>query len=273
MKKLFCGLCGVLVWTVNSQAAVIFSEDFTSYANGNLTNQGPWLQTAPPSAPANPVQVSSGKALLLTSGQDVYAAFGSPYNPYTIADGTSFYIGLTLNVSAAQATGDYFLHVTPSAGNSSAFFERLYVKSSGAGFVLGYLETSGTGGTANYGSTVWNFNTDYRAVIAYNALVGTVNDTASIYVNPTDLLVQGNNTPEISLDPWTTITAETNKVAAINLRQGSAANSATLSVDDLVVGTTFADVSAVPEPGTLTLATGAGLLLLLVSGHRRSRAL
>ncbi|MEK7707990.1 MAG: PEP-CTERM sorting domain-containing protein [Verrucomicrobiota bacterium] len=260
MKKFFCGLCGVLVWTVNSQATVIFSENFNSYANGNLTNQGPWLQTA---AAANPVQVAngnSGKVASLFTGQDVYAAFGSPYNPYTIADGTSFYIGLTLNVSAATAGGDYFLHVTPSAGNSSAFFERFFVKSSGSGFVLGYLETSGTGGVINYGSTVWSFNTDYRAVIAYNAVAGTVNDTASVYVNPTDYLVQGNNAAEIS-DLWTTVFSETNKVAAINLRQGGSTTAATLSVDDIFVGTTFADVSAAPEPSSIALV-GLGLLAL-----------
>ena len=267
MKSFSCGIFVLLAWAVNSLATGIFSEDFNSYANGNLTNQGPWLQTA---AAANPIQVSSGKAFLITSGQDVYAPFSAPNNPYTIADGTSFYIGLTLNVSAAQATGDYFLHVTPSAGNSFAFFERLYVKSSGAGFVLGYLETSGTGGAVNYGSTVLTFNTDYRTVIAYNAVAGPVNDTASVYVNPTDRSIEANNTAEISLDAWTTVSAETNKVAAINLRQGSAANAATLSVDNLSVGTTFSDVAAVPEPRSLFLFGGLGLLAW--SFIRRGRA-
>lgn len=253
MKKILLLSAGILCVASSSFGAVIFSDDFNTYSNGNLTNQGPWLQTG--ASVVNLIQVASGVVTMQNNGQDAYAAFSSPY---TIADGTSFYIGLTLNVSAAQ-TGDYFLHVTPSAGNTSAFFERLYVQASGAGYVLGYLETSGTGGAVNYGSTVLSFNTDYRTVIAYNAVAGPVNDTASLYVNPTDLLVEANNTAYVAGDTWTTVSAETNQVAAINLRQGSSSSAPTLSLDNLIVGSTFADVAAVPEPTSLGFL-GIGLV-------------
>lgn len=255
MKRIFFCLCCVVVLSLRSQAASIFSEDFNSYSNGNLTNQGPWLQTG--ASVSNLIQVSSGRVTMQNTGQDVYAPFGAPY---TIADGTSFYIGLSLNVSAAAATGDYFLHVTPTVGNSSAFFERLFVKSSGAGYLLGYLETSGSGGAVNYGSTVLDFNTDYRTVVAYNAVAGALNDTASVYVNPTDLTVEANNTAYISLDTWTTVSSETNTVAAVNFRQGTAGSAATLSLDNLSIGSAFVDVSSVPEPQSLFLVGGLGLL-------------
>jgi hypothetical protein len=260
-------LVATLVVVKSASGASLFTDNFNSYANGNLVGQGPWAQTS--TVTATPVQASNGKVAVGTSGQDIYAPLTG--GAYTIPDGSSFFIGLTLNLSAAQTTGDYFLHVTPTVGNTSIFTTRLFAKSSGAGFVLGYLENSGTGGAVNYGSTVLSFNTDYRTVIAYNAVAGALNDTASVYVNPSDLAVEGNNTAYISLDAWTTVSAESSTVAGINIRQGAAGSAPTLTVDDLAAGTLFGDVTVmpVPEPSTLAL-TGLGLASLLVLRRRKN---
>src|ERR1035437_400472 len=98
MKKLLYCSCGLLLATLTVRATPVFSDDFNSYSAGNLAGltqnavgQGTWAQTST-SAPT-PVQVASGKAVLGTSGQDVYSPL--PGGPITLADGDNFYIGLT----------------------------------------------------------------------------------------------------------------------------------------------------------------------------------
>ena len=252
---------GILSGASVSFGAASFSEDFNSYANGSLTNQGPWLATA---AAAGPIQVSSGRAQLATSGQDAYAAFGSAVNN---PDGTSFFYGLTLNVISAQVAGDYFFHVSNPAGTTTLFYERLFARSSGVGFQLGFLDTSGTGSTTTWGASVLSLSTDYRVVVAQNFVAGLVNDTFSVYVNPTDLSVEANNTAYLT-HTWTSANAETTTYAAANLRQGTAANAPALLVDDILVSKTYSEVAAVPEPSSVTLAALGGLAMLGLFSRR-----
>ena len=254
MKKT-CLVFVLTVAAVNLQAATLFSDTFDLYTAGDLAGQGPWLQNG--SSTATPVQVNNGRVWLGTSGQDLNAPLSSPL---TLVDGTTFYIGATINLSAAQSAGDYFLHWSP-ATSSTIYISRLYAKADGAGgFLLGYVETSGTGASLTYGTQSLSFNQDYRVVVAYDVVSGAVNDTARVYVNPTDWNVEGNNTPYLS-DVWNSASAESTVFGAINLRQGSAANAPTLSLDNLAVATTFVEV--VPEPSSLALA-GLGLLSFIL---------
>jgi trimeric autotransporter adhesin len=267
MKNLFLFAASSIAITQSSLAGQNFVDDFNSYANGNLAGttadglgQGTWRETG--ATATNPVQVNNGAVALGTSGQDIYSPLTSPI---TLTDGSSFYIGLTIDVSAAQATGDYFLHWTPTVGNTSIFQERLFVKSSGAGFVLGYATTSG--GTTAYGSSVLNFGSSYQLVLAYNDVSGALNDTFSLYVNPTDLTTEANNTAYLN-SGYVGTGSEQTTVAGINFRQGTAANAPTLTADNLVVGTTFADVTTVPEPSAVALGI-LGALAGLVAWKRR----
>ena len=250
-------------------ATINFYDNFNTYVNGNLAGltanavgQGTWAETG--AAAATPVQVVNGAVVLGTSGQDVYAPLTTPIS---ITAGSTFYIGATVTLTAAQATGDYFLHFTPTVGDSAVFAERLFAKSSPGGFVFGYDGSSG--GTVNYSPTVLSFNTPYRLVLAYTGVAGPINDTFALYVNSTDTSVELNNTP-LFTSGYVGTGAESATVAGINLRQGTAANAPSVIVDDLSVGTTFGEIASVPEPSIVALVGGFSLLGLFMSARRQS---
>ena len=263
MKKpvvLFLGVFLALS-KIESLAAPVLSDNFNSYANGNLVGQGTWAQTS--TSATSPVQVNNGVVTIGSSGQDIYDPFSSPV---TLSDGQSIYFGLTLDVTAAQATGDYFMHFTPSPGNSSLFYDRVYVQSSGSGYVLGSLGTSG--GNPVYGTTVLSFGTSYNFVLAYNFSATTpTNSTDALYINPTDPTV-GNNSAYLTAS-WGSATTDTNTIAAVNFRQGTASAASTETVDNLVVSETFGDVLAVPEPSILTLVSMGGMTCLVALRSKR----
>jgi hypothetical protein len=105
--------------------------------------------------------------------------------------------------------------------------------------------------------------------MAYNFSATTpTNSTGAVYVNPTDPIV-GNNTAYLTANWLTTATPDTNSIAAVNFRQGSAGSAATLTVDNLVVATAFSDVVAVPEPSTVVLAGLGGLVGLVALRRKR----
>jgi hypothetical protein len=169
----------------------------------------------------------------------------------TVTSGSVWFEG-DITVSAAQATGDYALHL--SDGSTSLFYARTYIKSSGTGFVMALGTSSGTAVT--YGTTVLSFGTTYHFLDRYDFVSGaTNNDTGALYINPTTFDGSGD-TPYVNA---TTIGTDATTIAAVALRQGAAGSAATLTVDNLDAFT----VAPVPEPSTLALLGVAGLGVLV----------
>lgn len=246
MRKLMATALLALFVGASAQAAVtVLTDDFNSYTNGNLSGQGGWTATA---AAATPMQVAGASDKFVqigTSGQDEFKAFTTAV-PHT--DGESIETKATVTVTSAQATGDYFLHLSNPAGTTSNFYQRTFVRSSGAGFQFGLVDTSGTGSTTTFGTTVLNLNQAYNIDIIWNFVAGgTNNDTFTFNVDGSSYLTH----------TWTsTATAEPTALAAANLRQGSATAAAGVNLDNLQV-----IASSVPEPaalGILSLALAAG---------------
>ena len=235
----------------------LYSANFNAptYTDGPLTSSTTFDATQTPgqdgwlasSGTTNLIAVSgaatNGVVTLTTTGQDVRRAV----SPVTSG---SVYLQAAINVTAAQAAGDYFFHA--GDGGASNFYARTYIKSSGTGFVMAL----GTGsGAATYGSTVLSFNTPYTILVRYDIVSGTANDTGALFINPTT----ADGTGDTAYVAATTIGIDATTIGSVNLRQGSAANAPSLTIDNIVV-------SAVPEPATLA-ALGLGGLLL-----RRRRA-
>jgi hypothetical protein len=239
------GIASLLIAGSSAHGALAFNETFDALTTGtSLSGQNGWTATM---AAATPIQVggtSDKYAQFGTSGQDEYKAFTSSV---AHTDGEGLLTTLSINVSAAQSGGDYFAHLSSPLATTSLFFQRIYARSSGAGFQLGLVDTSGTGSTITYGTTVLNLGQDYVVDVAWNFVPGLINDTFEMKVDGASYLTH----------TWTSTTsAEPATLEAANLRQGGAGSAATLQLDDYSVNT----VDAVPEPASLALLGLASLL-------------
>jgi MYXO-CTERM domain-containing protein len=230
---------------------VLYSTNFNTptYAAGGLIGQDGWLGTG--TSIVNPISVNAaGAVAMTTTGQDVNRPFTTPG---LAPSGNSFFVIADITVSAAQATGDYFMHL--GDGGTSNFFARIYARSSGtSGFQMALGTSSGTTGLV-YGSTVLNFGETYRLVARLDLISGLANDTGALFINPVNPFGIGDTAyvaaTTIGVDPTVTI-------SSINLRQGTSTSAPTLVVDNL-------SVAFVPTPGAAALL-GLGAL---AAGRRR----
>jgi hypothetical protein len=235
------------VTTSHAALAAIYSTDFKSptYSDAALIGQDGWLITG--ASVVNALSVTNaattGNVALTTTGQDVNRPLGSAYNS------GSMFVMAAVNVTAAQATGDYFVHL--SDGGTSNFYARIYAKSSGAGFSLAMGTSAGTAVT--YGSEL-AFGT-HAILFRYDFVTGAGNDTGALFVNPTS----PDGTADTAYVNATLIGTDATSISAINLRQGTAGNAPTVSIDSLLV--------SVPVPETST----AALLLVGCAGLARRR--
>lgn len=249
--KLLPSLFILLGTLASSHAAVLVSGFTTSGTLNGQTNPGSaggtWTQIG--ATATNPLTVTSGTLGINPSGQGLAIQL----LPSGTASG-DFYYGITLNLSAAQA-GNTFLSFSANNTAAPGGGGRLSAAASGGGYVLG--GTVGTGAATN-GSTVLNFNTEYRVVFHYSLVAGSGNDSVSIYVNPTNTSNEGANTPYLTLGPSSGLTS----LQYFEITQTSAANGPTGGISDFVVSTTFTE-AAVPEPATMALvACGLGASLI-----------
>ena len=245
----------ITLYTSNFNAPTYSDGVLNSGADTTTPGQDGWLTSS--GGTTNAISVSNsatnGFVSLTTSGQDVRRLFNGGQ---TVTSG-SVWFQADVTVSAAQATGDYALHL--SDGGTSNFNARVYFKSSGAGFVLAM--PTGADTTPNYGTTVLNFGTTYTVLGRYDLVPGTANDTGALYVNPTTFDGSGD-TPYVLA---TTFGIDATSIAAIALRQGSATAAPTLTVDNINVFT-----EPVPEPSSMALLGVAGVAAL-VRGRRKLR--
>lgn len=272
MKKTLHGIFTLMIALTTSQAANYLTVDFsTGYTGGNLVGQNGWLQTS--TTTTNPIQYNSsaGAVIIGNTGQDVYKAF-TTQAPKT--DGSSLLTRLDFKFTAVQATGDYFFNLSDPAGTTQNFYGRLFARSSGSGFNLGLLTTSGTGSATQWTTSIFNLNQSYTAVLAWNFVGGAANDTMALYINPSTDNISGL-TAEVSSNWLSTSVGEpTTNLSAVNLRQGSSTTAPTLNATYISVGNTLGDVGIVivPEPSSGALLVLGGAALVAVRSFRKKNS-
>lgn len=246
MKSMIAAVAALAGIASVANAAMLFSTDFNAptYTDGALIGQDGWVLT---NSTLNPLAVANsatnGTVSLTTAGQDVRRVF----SPAVTID--SVYLTATFTVGAAQAAGDYFIHL--GDGGTSNFYARIYAKSTTGGFLMA-MGTSA--GTATYGTTVLPYNTSITLLARYDFVAGAANDTGALFINPTNAYGIGDTAYVAA----TTIGTDATTISSVSLRQGAAANAASVVVDSLSVAT-------IPTPGSVALLGLAGL----VAGRRR----
>ncbi|NBT48882.1 MAG: hypothetical protein EBT07_13895, partial [Actinobacteria bacterium] len=217
----------------SSEAAVLLEENFTF--TGALTLNG-WTAA------------SGGGTNVINASTPGLSYAGLARKTFTSQTG-DVYASCLINLSAAQATGDYFF--TLSSG-TTGFVSRVFAKTSGAGFVLGLSKSSTT---VTYDTTTLNFNTTYLIVIKITKNSGsTTDDVSSLWVNP--ILGSAESTALLT----STATNDQSTVDSIVIRQGTAANAPTLKIDSILVGTTWADVTPAGSSSSPTVTPSVSTL-------------
>jgi PEP-CTERM motif-containing protein len=238
MKKISLLLPVAALLTANVQAALVLNDSF-SYSDGPIVGApgSPW---ATHSGTAGQANVVSGQLSLTESeSEDVNSALSG--GPYTVASGAVLYSSFTVSFSALPSGGGaYFAHFRDTG---TGFRARVFTSTTNAAlgsFRFGIGNSSSATVTSGQIATDLNLNTTYTVVTRYDVASGL----STIWLNPTaetDPSVTASDTPG------------TIDISSYAFRQSLATGSGmgNLTVDDLRVGTTFAEV--VPEPSTIVL--------------------
>lgn len=230
-------------YTLNDTLSQIVGSGWTPIATVSTVNKMP--VTAGLTYAGSTTNSIGNGALIKTSGQDA----GKVFTGTNIRSG-NVYASFLINVSAAQATGDYFFAFLDSALNGTNYRARTFIKSSGTGYRIG-ISKSGAVGVAGFNTTDLSFGTTYQIVLKYSIISGTANDSVKLFVNP----VLGGSEPTATASAVTTendITiSSTVGLGAIALRQGTASNAPTLTIDGIIVGKTWASVTPYQIPASL----------------------
>jgi autotransporter-associated beta strand protein/parallel beta-helix repeat protein len=251
--------------------AAYANVDFSSgYIAGNLVGQDSWTTLG--SSTNGAITVAGGEAKLL-AGASYQSAFKT-ISPYQFADNSAVHIRLDIKVQSASVAGSDFFLVTreidaltgqPSGKN----YFRLYLKSSGAGFQLGWNPHAETGTVTppvpTYSEAVFNYNMDYKLVLRCDSFAARNNDDTFLFVDPTNasavpLLTRttwtGNTADEFSAAGSTSVGARVPGCLNLVLKQQMSTSSPSLSmsVKNIVVADGLRDIGIVevteslPEP-------------------------
>jgi hypothetical protein len=273
MKKtsLIVSLVAVLTLSSMSFADILLSDNFASYANGNLISVNAPIppatvlstdQVGATSSGVNAwtvhsttagygrVQANNGTLVLnqKTNKEDINASLSR-----TIAAGETLYAAFDVTVGdlsgGANVTPNgalYFAHFKDSG--TFDFAPRVGITAPTAGGNFAFTMYSGSAFSAPVlGDAL--YNTQYRIVMSYNQ-----DGTCKLWVNP----VSESSASQTLATTYTNYAISAFAFREVGTATGSYATLTTQTLDNLAVGTSFAEV--VPEPATMTLLAIGGLL-------------
>jgi hypothetical protein len=256
----------------SAQAALLASDDFSYPDGSHLTSQnggtgfpGPWV------SPAFNFPYSYNAPLLTRNGQvsfnpagpngqgDSYRQNSFRLLPFSFQPGQQYWVSFDLQSLTAGLAHANFQGISFYESGGA---ERLFV---GHSTYLGHdtswrmVQQPGNIYQSTASTTVSSVDSMKLGVL--ELVVGSSSSTANLWVGPDTV------TPvDVSRAPDGTAV----NLSLLNVDYLAVAGDATFALDNLKLGTTPADVGAVPEPAALSVFTGGLLLLVLRRGTRRN---
>lgn len=267
MKRSFTTVlaAGALCFLFQSaQATLLFSEGF-NYTSANLGgNVNPSTGNAWSSG-SSAMTIPTGNltypGLPDQGGNELQVAWGggsagSIQTTYANQTSGNIYYSFLLDVTTLPTAQSYLTSLNPGTstpnGSSDAISLYFGTVTGGGSFKFG---VRGGGASTAFTTATYSANTTYLVVLGYNNIGGTAANNLNLWINP----VLGNNsapTADLSLTPTTVATAIDN----VGFKVQSSPQG-TFLIDNILIGTSWSDVTptSVPEPVTFAFA-GLGLL-------------
>lgn len=244
----FSRIIGLLIifFSISISQSLLFEENFDYPVGTLLTSQG-W--NAHSAAGNNPIQVTSpgltysnyppsgiGNAVTLIS---TTASAEDVHKNFIEQDSGSVYVAFMVNITDAQETGTYFLHLGPTT-ISTLFKGRVFVQRDASNNLAFGVSKTSTSNVA-YSAYNYSYNTTYLLVLKYTFNTGsTPDDEVNLWINP---IISSTEPPADLTQTDTGSDAE--NLGSIALRQGipsAGISSPGLILDGIRVGTTWSAV-------------------------------
>ena len=272
MKKTILAILTAVVSVASSQAQIMY--DSFNYTVGNplgttpATN-GNWLPlntgTAPLVASGNldvaGLQSSTGNSVSWATGniQEAYTTFSS------VSTGLPFY-SFAFRLTALP-TGTTYSFGLIQPGTTTFYGSTIWLRASGSGFNIGLDNRSSVAPTSNYAAPTYDLNDTIFIVGSYEFVSGTGNDVSRIWINPSSTNFGALSAPTATI----TATGGTDLTGVGGFLLRGASGSPSGAMDELRIGTGWADVTPVPEPSsTVLMVLGAAGLIGIRAMRRKS---
>lgn len=271
MKKVI--MLAVLVFggAVATQATLLFEEHFNSAAgdlNGTTpTLGGAWYANS--GSGSTPAQIAAGgltapSGFAASSGNMAKTAISSGLESHatfaTQTTGTTVYYSFLLNIPTLETqAGSNLIGLSSTDGADYASVR--YVRNSADDFyTLGLSYRNTTGFVMD--TTHLAAGSTHLLVLSYQIISGTLNDVASFWLDPSSSTF-GSGTAPTALLTLTGSSTDTTSLNTVEIKNGSIVPTPTY-IDEIRVGTSWADVTPIPEPATVgMLGVGAAVAMLL----------
>lgn len=238
MKKISSLVVGLTALIASSASAAILASDNFDYADGNLVPNGGWAEYGTPQSAR--LLVEGGRAVVRSASNSAEdALLGFTPTPGTLWYGITFTVA-NLGAPYSGTDNEYFaVFYNGDGGDNLSARLDITAPTGGGDFSVGIASDDGTA------DAIWAtdlaFDTAYRAIVSYDQ----TDNLAALWLDASlesDTSIQGTNQTTVG-----------DSVSGFGLRQATSSENEKIFVDDLVVGTTFNDVIAVPEPSGLAL--------------------
>jgi hypothetical protein len=262
MKKIFltiCAVCLLLVMSTFANAALTFYEGF-DYAYGELStiSAGVWVPHSGAilgqwSTMNVAGDVSAGTSLAyigLTSptGNRVLKAAFMTEDVHRVFDAVTtgdLYFSALIKVTTTPTNEHYFLSFNEGPIFTSLFRGRVFCTATTGGVTFGLSWAGAAGGATNTGT--FALNSTHLIVVKLTMLNGAANDTAVMWVDPVSL-GGSEPAPYAQVDSGGTNVNPLNGINAFDLRAATANQHGNIEIDEIRVGTLWADVTPIINP-------------------------